>query len=87
MRFLKGSAADLEWYLGPQSSIDKILAKLDVVYVMVASFDVLMKSFYKLQQGKSERVPAFITRLEEAMSHIRIEHLRRLGEQQALRNL
>ena len=50
---------------------------------MVTSFDIKMQSFYKLQQVKGEHVPIFITRFEGDLNHIRMEHLRCLGEHEA----
>ena len=43
--------------------------KLDMVYGTVASFDMLMQSFYELQQITGEKVTKFVTRLEGVSLH------------------
>ena len=37
-----------------------IINKLELVYSTVESFDILMQNFYKLQQGKTEKVPLYL---------------------------
>ena len=49
------------------------------MYDTVASFNVLMQSFYGLQQP-NEGVAAFITRMEGALSSIRMKHPARILE-------
>ena len=34
----------------------------------MASFDILMQNFYKLQQGKTEKVMLYVTQLEGALN-------------------
>ena len=53
---LKGAAADIIHYLGPQASGANMLGKLDYVYGIVASFDVLKQSFYRTQLNCGEYV-------------------------------
>ena len=72
MRSLKGAAADMARYMGPTASVSDILEKLSVIFGTVASFDVLMQSFYKISQG-NEKVPSFATRLEGTLNQIRIK--------------
>ena len=48
--------------------------KLELVYGTVASFDVLMQNFYKLQQNKDEWVQECATRLKAALDAVRREH-------------
>ena len=52
---LCGAAADLVQYLGLQTLLSEIINKLELVYGTVASFDILMQNFYKLQQGRTEK--------------------------------
>ena len=48
IKSLKGTASKLVRYIGPQ--IEGIISKLKTVYRIVASFDVLVQSFYKIRQ-------------------------------------
>ena len=52
MRSHKGPATNLVRYVQPQARVNQTLDKLDMVYGTVASFDMLMQSFYKLQANK-----------------------------------
>ena len=53
---------DLVWYLGLQALASEIINnKLELVYVTMASFDILMQNVYKLQQGKTEKVMLYVT--------------------------
>ena len=47
----------MAWYMGPTASVEEILQMLMVIFGMVASFDVLMQSFYKVTQGNNEKCP------------------------------
>ena len=47
------ATADLVWYLGLQGPVSEIINKLELIYGTMASFDILMQKFYKLQQGKT----------------------------------
>ena len=67
---LKGAAADMAQYKGPTASVREILQKFTVIFGMVASFDVLMQNFYKVTQGKKEKVPSFATRLKGTFNQI-----------------
>ena len=72
MRSLKGVAADMAWYMGPTAGVSDILDKLTVIFRTVASFDVLMQTFYKITQGNNEKVPSFAMRLEGTLNQIRL---------------
>ena len=65
--------ADLVWYLGPHAPVSEILNKLELIYGTVASFDILMQNFYKLQQGKTEKVLVYVTHLEGALNAVQQE--------------
>ena len=77
---LRGTAANLVWYMGPGASIAEILDKLMTIYGMVASFNVLMQLFYGLQQEKGECVTSFLTRIEGTMSHMNSKYPNRISE-------
>ena len=64
VRSLRGCAADSVRYLIPQATILDILAKLDHLCSTVASFDILMQPFFKMQEQWGEMVSGFVTRLE-----------------------
>ena len=57
IRSLKGAAADMAQYMGPTASVAHVLRKLSVIFVTIASFDVLMQNFYKVTHGNNEKVP------------------------------
>ena len=55
MRSLKGAVADMAHYMGPTASVSEILEKLSVIFVTVASFNMLMQNFYKVMQGGNRK--------------------------------
>ena len=55
---------------GTTASIEHILQKLSVMFGMVASFNILMENFYKVNQGNNKKVPSFATRLEGTLNQI-----------------
>ena len=55
------ASADLVQYLGLQALVAEIINKLEHVYGTVASFDILLQFFCKLQQGKTEKVTLYVT--------------------------
>ena len=60
-------------YMGPTACVSDILWKLTVIFGTVASFDVLMQNFYKVNQGNHEKVPSFTMRLEGTLNQIRLK--------------
>ena len=70
---LCGAMADLIWYLDLQALVAEIINKLELVYGIMASFDILMKIFYKLQHGKAENVMLYVTQLEGALTAVQQE--------------
>ena len=56
--------------LGLNALVSKIRNKLKLVYGTIASFDVLMQNFYKLQQGRMEKVPVYVTQLEGLLNAV-----------------
>ena len=73
IRSLKGAAADMARYMGPTASTDHILQKPSVIFVTVASFDVLMQNIYKVTQGNNKKVLSFATRLEGTFNQIQLQ--------------
>ena len=67
---LKGAVADMGWYMGPTANVEEVPQKLQVIFRMMASFDVLMQNLYKVTQGNNEKVPSFATRLEVTLNQI-----------------
>ena len=66
--------ADLVWYLGLHAPVSGKINKLELMYGTVASFDVLMQNFYKLQWGKIEKVPVYVTQLEGVLNAVQQEY-------------
>ena len=60
-------------YMGPTASVVHIVQKLTIIFGTVASFDVLMQTFYKVLQGNCEKVPSFTMRLEGTFNQIRLQ--------------
>ena len=68
---LRGVAADTVRNMGPDVPLDTILKKFTIVYGNVKSFDLLMRDFYRADQGEEESIPSFATRMEGLLSWIR----------------
>ena len=82
IKSLKGVAADLVRFLGPQATLDQILAKLETVYSVVSSFDTLMNSFFNEKQKERESVQQFATRIESILNEIGLQFPDQLNPQQ-----
>ena len=48
------SLKEVVHYVEPHALVTQIIKKLELLYPMVASFDILMRKFYHLQQNKGE---------------------------------
>ena len=68
---LRGAAADAVCNMGPNVPLDMILKKFTIIYGNVKSFDMLMRDFYRADQGEEENIPSFATRIEGLLSQIR----------------
>ena len=68
---LRGAAADAVHNMGPNVLLDMILKKFTIIYGNVKSFDLLMRDFYRADQGEDENIPSFATRIEGFLSQIR----------------
>lgn len=87
LRSLRGQAASDVRHLGPRASVARIVEKLEDMYGTVAPYAVMMKSFFGVQQGKGEKVSAYVTRLEGILAEIRTEHPMRMTEAEARQSL
>ena len=68
---LRGAAAYVVQNMGPNVPLDMILKKITVIYGNVKSFDLLMRDFYRTDQGEDETIPFYATRIEGLLSQIR----------------
>ena len=68
---LRGATADAVHNMGPNVPLDMILKKFTIIYCNVKSFDLLMRDFYRADQGKDETIPSFATQIEGLLSQIR----------------
>ena len=56
--------------MGPDVPLDTIIKKFTIVYGNVKSFDLLMRDFYRADQGEEESIPSFATWVEGLLSQI-----------------
>ena len=61
----KGAADNLGRYMGPQVEVKRITSKCETAYGIVASFNVLMQSFYKISQDQNVKIQSCTTWIEE----------------------
>ena len=61
---LRGVAADAVCNMGPSVPLDMILKKFTFIYGNVKFLDLLMRDFYRADQGEDEAFPSFATRIE-----------------------
>ena len=86
---IKGAAANVVHNIGPNIPLDMILKKFTIIYGNVKSFDLLMRDFYRAEQGEDETIPSYATRIEGLLSHIRDKFPDQLSlqeEQRLLKN-
>ena len=57
--------------MGPNVPLYMILKKFTIIYGNVKSFDLLMRDFYRADQGEDETIPTFATQIEGPLSQIR----------------
>ena len=87
VKSLRNNEYDIVRYLGLKATVMSILNKLEQIYGMVASYDILMHNFFHIIHMHNERVSGYITRLKGSLRYIRIEHPSRILEQDAQRHL
>ena len=68
---LRGAAADVVHNMGPDVPLDLIIKKFIIIYGNVKSFDLMMRDFYRADQGEDESIPSYATRIEGLLSQIR----------------
>ena len=68
---LRGAAADAVHNMGPNVTLGMILKKFTIIYANVKSFDLLLRDFYRADQGEDEIIPSFATHIEGLLSQIR----------------
>ena len=69
------------------ATLDDIFEKFKWLYVSVESFDTLMQEFYRIMQGKSEKVQTFVLHLERALKAIKQQHPYAMTEEDGHRHL
>ena len=82
-----GDAADAICCLPPGATLDDIIEKFKWLYVSVEYFNTLMQEFYKIVQGKSERVQTFVLQLERALKAIKQQHPHAMTEKDGVKHL
>ena len=73
--------------MGPNVSLDMTLKKFTIIYGNVKSFDLLMRDFYRADQGEDEPIPSFASRIEGLLSQIRDRFPNKLPHQEEQRLL
>ena len=71
---LKSNCNQFSKIYGESRRREETVSKLETVYGIVASFDVLIQYFHKISQDPNEKIPAYTTRIEGALTVE--EHLR-----------
>ena len=79
--------ADAICCLPPGATFDDILEKFKWLYGSVESFDTLMQEFYRIMQGKSDKVQTFVLHLERALKAIKQQHPYVMTEEDGHRHL
>ena len=69
-----GDAADAICCLPQRATLYDIIKMFKWLYRSVESFDILMQEFYRIVQGKNERVQTFVLYLERAIRVIKQQH-------------
>ena len=67
---VKGWAADLVSFLGPNSAVENIISELETAYGTVLGYDVPMQHFYGVHMEKNEKVQSYSTRMEGSLHQI-----------------
>ena len=68
---LRGAAVEAVCNMGPNVPLDMILKKYTSIYGNVKSFNLLMRDFYRADQGEDETILFFATRIDGLLSQIR----------------
>ena len=73
--------------LPPGATLNDILEKFKWLYGSVESSDTLMQEFYRIAQGKSEKVQTFVLHLERDLKAIKQKHPYAMTEEEGHRHL
>ena len=82
-----GDVADVICCLPPRVILDDIIEKFKWLYQCVESFDTMMQEFYRIVQGKSEKVQTFVLCLERAPKVIKQQHPYGMTEKEGVKHL
>ena len=82
-----GDVADAVCCLPPGATLDDILEKFKWLYGSVESFDTLMQEFYRIIQGKSEKVQTFVPPFRKGPKGNKIATPLCMTEEDGLRHL
>ena len=69
-----GDVADAICCLLTGATLDDILEQFKWLYGSVESFNTLMQQFYRIMQGKSEKVQTIVLHLDRALKAIKQQH-------------
>ena len=67
--------------------MSEIIHKFELVYGKVASLDVIMQNFYKLQEGKTEKVTVYVIQLVGALNVAQQEYCTMLSASKVQKTL
>ena len=82
-----GDVADAICCLPLRATLDDIIKKFKWLYRSVESFDTLMQDFYRIGQGKNERVQTFVLHLERVLKAIKQQHPYAMTEEEGIKHL
>ena len=82
-----GDVADAMCCLPLGATLDDILEKFKWLYGSVESSDTLMQEFYRITQGKIEKVQTFVLHFERALKAIKQQHPYAMTEEEGHRHL
>ena len=69
---LSGVVANLMWYLSTYAPVFQMVDKLELIFGLVASFDILMQNIYRLQQLRTKQMS--VTNMEGALNAVQKDH-------------
>ena len=72
---LKGKAAHTICYLGHNASVSAMLDKLNIVYGMEVSYDVLKQKFYQVTQEWGKSISDYLIHTEGVLNDIKTKLL------------
>ena len=79
--------ADALCCLPPGATLDDIIEKFKWLCGSVESFNTLMQEFYRIVQGKNEKVQTFVHHLERALKVIKQQHPYAITEEEGVKHL